>query len=110
MSFEKMKPIEGGHGGCLHCGYQHSILPMELGYRISVGFGYAALTRDGEDVFRETNHEYEECPSYIDAEIMAANDPNHDWRIHLEAPLSSRHYQRQGLNLWVLYAKGAGFA
>jgi len=44
------------------------------------------------------------------AEVLAAQDPNHDWRIHLIAPLSECHYQRQGKELWVLYKKGQGFA
>ena len=37
-------------------------------------------------------------------------EPDNDWRIHLIAPLSERHYQRQGNNHWVLYEKGQGFA
>ncbi len=104
-----MQPIEGGHGSCLHCGYQCSILPLEPGYMISVGFGYAALTRDGEEIFREKDN-FEDCLSYLDAEKMAAEDQDHDWRIHLVAPLSERHYQRQGEKMWVLYEKGQGFA
>lgn len=62
--FEKMQPIEGGHGSCLHLGRRK----------------------------------------------MAAEDQDHDWRIHLVAPLSERHYQRQGEKMWVLYEKGQGFA
>lgn len=41
---------------------------------------------------------------------MAKRDPDRDWRIHLVAPLSERHYQRQGEGRWILYEKGEGFA
>ena len=109
MKWEKLTPIEAGSGGCAHCGYQHSVLPMES--IIAVGFGDAALTKDGVDVFCErSNMTDEEIMTVAQAEEMAKADPDHDWRIHLIAPLSERHYQRQGDNQWVLYEKGQGFA
>jgi hypothetical protein len=111
MSFEKLAPIKGGHGGCLCCGYQHGILPMDA--IIAVGFGYAAVTKNGAEVYNES----EMCQDNWDnawtcqtAEDLAKQDPDNDWRIHLVAPLSERHYQRQGEDHWVLYEKGEGFA
>ena len=111
VGYEIMKPIEGGHGGCLHCGYQHSILPMDA--VIAVGFGYAAVTKDGKEVYNENEvcrDNWDNAWTVQTAEDEAAKDPEHDWRIHLIAPLSERHYQRQGENHWVLYEKGMGFA
>jgi hypothetical protein len=109
MSFTKLEPIKGGHGGCLCCGYQHDVLPLDA--LIAVGFGYAAVTKNGEDVYNENDVEsnswFWTCER---AEEEAAKDPENDWRIHLVAPLSERHYQRQGDNHWVLYEKGLGFA
>lgn len=107
MSFEKMKPIEGGHGGCLSCGYQYDVLPMEK--LIAVGFGFAGVTKNDEEIYTEP---YEEGRIWTvqDAENIAKQQPDNDWRIHLVAPLSERHYQRQGDNQWVLYEKGMGFA
>lgn len=108
LGFEKLPAIEGGNGGCLHCGYQHEILPMDA--VIAVGFGSAELEKDGDIVWMESGQEFEDCMTVEQAEEMAAADPNHDWRIHLIAPLSERHYQRQGERHWVLYEKGNGFA
>lgn len=109
MSFEKMEPIEGGNGGCLNCGYQYSILPMDA--LIAVGFGYAAVTKNGEEIYNENSLSNDECLwTTQDAENEAIKDSDNDWRIHLIAPLSERHYQRQGNNNWVLYEKGVGFA
>lgn len=108
-TFEIMQPIEGGHGGCLQCGYQHDVLPMDA--VICVGFGYAALEKDKEVIFCEdSSMEFDECMTVSQAEEMAVKEPQCDWRIHLIAPLSERHYQRQGVNNWVLYEKGQGFA
>jgi hypothetical protein len=109
MAWEKMKPIEGGHGGCLCCGYQHDILQMES--VISVGFGVAALTKNGAVVYDgERENDFDKIWTAQKAEDEAIKDPDHDWRIHLVAPLSERHYQRQGEAHWVLYDKGIGFA
>lgn len=112
------RPIEGGNGGCLHCGYQHDILPMDS--IIAVGFGMACLTKNGECVFDEQQGFN---PKFVDkqlpegeyltvgeAEKIAIKDPDNDWRIYLHAPLSDREYQRQGDLRWVLYKKGMGFA
>jgi hypothetical protein len=106
MSYKKLKPIEGGTGGCGNCGYQHNILPMDS--LIAVGFGYAAVTKNGQEIYRET--EEGSIWNTQNAENEARKDPDNDWRIHLEAPLSERHYQRQGKNHWALYKKGIGFA
>ena len=109
MNYQKMKRIKGGHGGCLTCGYQYDILPLKA--IISVGFGEATVTKNGEKVYDENN--CEDTSDFWDcqrAEDEAQKDPDNDWRIHLVAPLSERHYQRQGENEWVLYEKGVGFA
>lgn len=107
MSYKKMKAIKGGSGGCMHCGYQYDILPMKA--VIGVGFGYAAVTKNGEEIYKEELME-EYSWTVEDAENEALKDEDNDWRIHLVAPLSERHYQRQGKNKWVLYKKGRGFA
>jgi hypothetical protein len=106
---EIMKSIKGGHGGCSNCGEQLEVLPLET--VICVGFGYAALEKDKEVVFCEdSTMELDECMTVSQAEELAMKEPDSDWRIHLVAPLSERHYQRQGVGKWVLYEKGQGFA
>jgi len=94
---------------------------------IAVGFGYAGVTKDGREVLREPDCPilYDdagemlpedqqppepEYPTGADAEKLAAADPDHDWRIHLEGPLSGRVYQRQGDAGWVLVEQSEGFA
>jgi hypothetical protein len=108
MSYEKMEPIKGGSGSCLNCGYQYDVLPMDT--IIAVGFGYATVTKNNEEIYNEINVEDENYWTVQDAEDEATKDPDNDWRIHLVAPLSERHYQRQGEKHWVLYKKGMGFA
>jgi len=111
LSFEKLPAIEGGSGGCACCGYQYPHLPLKS--LIAVGFGYASVTKNGEEVYNEMDVEakgWDDFWTAQDAENEALKDPDNDWRIHLVAPLSERHYQRQGDGLWVLYKKGIGFA
>ena len=108
---EIMKPIKGGHGGCLNCGEQTELLSMEN--IIAVGFGYAALTKNGEEVYNEWDSDYETWGNgmtVLQAEELALKEPDEDWRIHLSAPLSGHYYQRQGVGKWVLYKKDKGFA
>ena len=109
MKWIRLEPIKGGRGGCPCCGYQHDILPEES--IIGVGFGDASLTKNGEVIFQEVNRmNFKDIMTCKQAEELAIKDPDNDWRIHLVAQLSERHYQRQGEKHWVLYEKGMGFA
>lgn len=107
--FQTLSGVKSKNEVCLSCGCQHTILPIEE--VIAVGFGNALLTKNDECVYSEMDAN--SCSDYMtvsQAEELAATDPKHDWRIHLFAPFSERHYQRQGERHWVLYEKGAGFA
>ena len=78
---------------------------------IAVGFGAAYVSRDGESVWEEhLQAEWETLWTVERAEQEAAKDPEHDWRIHRVGPLNEGHWQRQGVNRWVLYEVGDGFA
>lgn len=102
-------PIKSHVQGCINCQQPTEILPMDE--RIGVGFGYAALEKDGAPVWVENSHmEFDELMTIAEAEELALKEPDADWRIHLVAPLSDRHYQRQGAGQWVLYEMGKGFA
>ena len=107
-TWKKEPAIEGKHGGCLNCGPRPSLFPPDA--RIAVGFGGASLTKDGQYVWDEGQHEWEDCMTGAQAEELAAADPDHDWRISLYAPLSDREYQRHGPGQWVLVKQGMGFA
>jgi hypothetical protein len=109
-TWEKLPAIEGTHGGCLNCGPRPSFFPADG--VIAVGFGYAGLLRDGQSVYDEPSDAKsdDEYMTGAQAETMAAADPDHDWRIVLEGPLSGRTYQRHGPNAWALVEQNMGFA
>lgn len=120
--------IERKPHGCLVCeaaGVIQDTFPMDG--IIGVGFGYAGVTKDGREVLREPDCELryddegdllpeEQQPptppdvTGADAEALAVADPDHDWRIHMEGPLSGRTYQRHGPGQWVLVEQNEGFA
>ena len=77
---------------------------------IAVGFGYASLTKDGETMFAESNDPSDNRMTGEAAEAMAAADPDHDWRITMGTPHSTRIYQRHAPCEWVLIAQDKGFA
>lgn len=106
----KQPAIAGTLGGCLNCGPRPSFFPPEA--QIAVGFGYAALHRDGEPVYMEPNDAQAESDymTGAQAEALAAADPDHDWQIVLDAPLSGRTYQRHGPGEWALIEQNLGFA
>jgi len=107
----KLEPWEGPiHQGCMNCPPVERTAPMDM--MIAVGFGVAQVTRDPELVWSEPRdpQSWDELWTTADAERAAAADPDHDWRILLDAPLRMREYQRHGPGEWVLVASGPGFA
>jgi hypothetical protein len=81
--------------------------------RISVGFGDAKLTKNGETIWEEdktSDYSYDDCMSVAEAEELAKADPDHDWRIVIYGALSGRTYQRHGEMQWMLIERNLGFA
>ena len=108
-AWTKLPPIEAHYGGCLNCSQRPATFPPEG--VIAVGFGYAALHKDGKPVWSELNDVTDdELMTGADAEALAAQDPDHDWRIVLHGPLSGRTYQRHEPGKWMLVEKNEGFA
>ena len=74
----------------------------------------AVVKKDGEIIYDEMDLADDTADTEYwttqDAENEALKDPDHDWRIILDAPLSMREYQRQDEGKWVLVKKGPGFA
>lgn len=105
----RLKPItKPAHGGCLCCPPVPQKIPLKS--RIAVGFGLAAVTRNGKAVWLEgPDDEREDCWTVRKAEFAARKRPG-DWRIVLHKPLSGQVYQRQGRNNWVLVEQNEGFA
>lgn len=97
----------GYRSGCLNCGPQPVMISLDA--YIAVGFGYAGVTKDGAEVYSESDVD-EDPWTVADAERAAAKDPDHDWRIIFHGPLSEAEYQRHEANNWVLVRKGMGFA
>lgn len=84
--------------------------PLPLERHIAVGFGYAALERDGVPVWSEDECDDGSPITVAQAESMAALDPEHDWRISFQGPLQGAVFQRQGRGQWYLIEKNEGFA
>ncbi|MFH2043804.1 MAG: hypothetical protein ABIK92_01500 [Pseudomonadota bacterium] len=109
--YKPLPCIKDQDGILPYYGFHKTILPMEE--EIRVGFGLALLTKNNECLYMYDEMTTPVCANYMSvaqAEELAAKDPKYDWRIHLIAPLSELHYQRQGKQNWVLYEKGEGFA
>ena len=78
--------------------------------RIAVGFGYAAVTKDGEEVWSEGyGAPWNKLPTLRKFENMARKDPDHDWRAIMHGPLHGEEYQRHGKGKWVLVESNQGF-
>lgn len=109
MKWTKMPAIEKPkYGGCLNCPPRKAVFGRRD--RIAVGFGMAALLRDGEPVWmEEPGMAFEQCLTGRNAERRARRDPDHDWRIVLHGPLKGSTYQRQD-GQWVLVEQNSGFA
>ena len=107
-NWTKLPALVGKVGGCLNCGTRPDTFPLDG--VIAVGFGRAALTRDGRAVYDDQGDDNTEYMTGAQAEEIAADDPDHDWRIVLYGPLSGREYQRHGPNEWALIHQDEGFA
>lgn len=113
MKFEKLPAIEAKHVGCLNCGGNEQLAPLDM--VIAVGFGSAYASKDGEMIYEEPNYndpkmKDENYKTVADIEAIAAKDPDHDYRIVKYAPLKEGEWQRQGEKRWVLIREGQGFA
>ena len=108
--FPLLPPIKGkAYCGC-GCGYRESHALMND--HPHPGFGGVALLRDGEYVYPWPDESFDQEASHTwqDYEDVAAGDPDHDWRLKIDGPLSDYTYQRQGEAKWALVAQGMGFA
>ena len=109
MTWTRLDPLEGKNNPCLCC--PPILKELSPDAIIAVGFGCATLECDGEVVidgeraWRDGNKKV----TCADAEVLAARDPDHDWRIILYGPLHGEVYQRQD-GKWLLVEKNQGFA
>ena len=94
------------HSGCLNCPPKPIKVPLR--FNPHPGFGGVTLTRDGETV--ESQYDYEKSTTFIHFENVAKKDPDHDWRVRMDGPLSDVTWQRHGPKTWVAVEKGMGFA
>jgi ssDNA-binding Zn-finger/Zn-ribbon topoisomerase 1 len=95
--------------GCANCGYRPPQLSMDA--LLTAGFGSYTVTRDGETVYSHCGGDNEPEPKKLkDIEVIAAKDPNHDWRAEYYGALAETTYQRQGKGQWLLIRTGMGFA
>lgn len=111
-SWTKLPAIPGKVVGCLCCGGNKGVYPLDDIF--AVGFGDAGITRDGEPVWTEMDDgreaDFEDLPTLRRFEALAAADPDHDWRLYRHGPLKGGEWQRHGDGAWVLIAEDEGFA
>lgn len=138
MTWTRLPPWTGTlHIGCLSCSpVPDNAHLCRLDRMLTVGFGDVTILKDETCVYSEQAwaHEqgYRDPASMTDEELeaalatsgedlieyltlahfeaVAAEDPDHDWRVRFYAPLHEEEYQRQGPEAWVLIRSGEGFA
>ena len=76
---------------------------------IAVGFGEAYALKDEEVIYRE-NPDSDEVLTVEELELLAAADPEHDWRFVKYGPLHGETFQRQGEKKWLCIESNMGFA
>lgn len=110
--WKKLPQIKKGelHVGCLNCSTAQYTADMSK--IITVGFGSAVCTKDGELVFDGERYadEHGTYLTFEDAEHEASKDPDHDWRVIMDGPLHGETYQRHGHRKWVCVESNEGFA
>jgi hypothetical protein len=82
------------------------LLPLEA--KITVGTGFAALTRGGWVIFEHNDDAATRPMTVAEAEKLARRAPEHEWSIHFVGPGQERHYKRVGEAQWKLYKWGSG--
>ena len=105
-TWQKLPALDGRPNPCGCC----PPIPVRahMDKTIAVGFGSAVVTRDG-DVMLDGEHA-DDWISFADAEALAMDDPDHDWRVELYGPLHGEVYQRHAPGEWMLVEKNEGFA
>lgn len=79
---------------------------------VAVGFGTAALCRDGHEWVNGEDRIWDDNEELTGAECerIAAADPGHLWQIILCGPLSGATFTRQDDGRWILTDSNEGFA
>jgi hypothetical protein len=112
MSWKKQPQISQNelHVGCATCSTAALKAPMDM--FICVGFGFAVLSKNGVTVYdgEEALQQEQEPWTVREAEELAKNDPDHDWRIVKHGPLHGETFQRHGPGCWVCIESNQGFA
>ncbi len=124
MGWTEEKPLEDGPGGC-NC--QTKMKTLGMGDMVAVGFGNSYVMRDDFCIYQENTPHWNPDKSsplsktidvmdknvvltVADVEKVAAEDPDHDWRIYWYAPLYEAEYQRHRDGVWYCIKTGDGFA
>lgn len=107
--WEKLPAVPGRGNPCVCCPPIGARLHPEA--VLAVGFGTAEIECDGEIIVDgEAAMRAGKEITCADAEVLAARDPEHDWRIVLLGPLHGETYQRHGADQWMLVETNMGFA
>lgn len=80
--------------------------PMPLDWVVDACFGVAWVKRDGECIYQVDAGEEAKTVAYF--EEIAAQDPDHDWRIEYLETTRQLFYQRHGSGGWMLIDQNGG--
>ncbi len=80
--------------------------PMPLDWVVDASFGVALVTRDGECIYQVGAGQEAKKVAYF--EDIAAQDPDHDWRIEYLQSMREDYYQRHGSSRWMLIDQNGG--
>ena len=109
-AFHAWKPIEptatAVGSTCLNCPPR----PRRLNWRYNPhpGFGVVSLLRDG--VFVASSQEKRCLWTMRLWREMANADPEHEWAIQIESPMTGVRYTRQSDHEWIATHRNPGFA
>jgi len=88
---------------CLNCPPKPSMMPRWL----DPGFGFVELLCDGKPI---AGGERASVRTIVKWRGMAHADPDHEWCVEYEAPMTAVRYTRQPNGRWIATHRGMGFA
>jgi len=74
------------------------------------GLGCVSVSKNGIAVIELQGLGGEYATTVADAERLALEEAEQEWRIHMVNLLDDRHFRREGSGVWRLFARGYGLS
>lgn len=96
-------------GGCLHCGGNEDVLPLDT--VLYNGFGGYKVQLNGKTIYQGgCNDDWGSFKKLSDIEEIVAKESKGKWCVILNNPLRGATWTRNKKGLWVLTETNLGFA